>query len=230
VSRTYNSFWEVDDIKTVAVPASLAEDLLRELNPTSVALYIYLLGKAAQLKKSVMELHTGHVLYGANLSNKTLKTARTDLKKHGLVEFGETTKRGHWEYVLLNPLTSAPLPSRNNVNFAKLPNSVVYEFFKRQIPEHEVSSARWHCPFGDHDKAAFKVKYDRGTETHGTWSCTKCKIYGGLLEFHRRLHQKSAGETSRAVRAMLQTLIQEEQKSTVTTGQATPQNSLVAEL
>lgn len=226
MTYTHNAFWEIDGLKTTAFPDLLVSDLASKLKPSTVVVYLYLLHESAVQKKTILNLHTGYVLFGANIGNDTLKQARAELMRHNLVRSTELPKRGHWEYELLDPRAGGSLPSKKNVKFAELSNWVVEQFYVRLMPDRAISADRFDCPLQVHSKPSFSVQYDRGTDGHGTWSCSACRSNGGMVSFYRKLKDAKAGEAMRAVRALLHSLIEEEK----TVGQRTktvPENSLV---
>jgi hypothetical protein len=221
-----NAFWEVDGLETCAFPFALVDEHLSTLKPTTIVLYLYLLRMTK--KQGKVRVNTKDILWVTGLDKKTLTGARKQLCK--LVASVETVMRGVWEYEILNPNTGGPLPSRDNVDFSKLSDAVAFEFYRRQMPDkYDEQSGMFDCPFGTHAKATFRVVLDGGTDRHATWSCPKCRSFGGLIEFHRRLHKTSSGETHRRVRNLLQILMQEEQKATSESApNATVENSNLA--
>jgi hypothetical protein len=208
----------------------LVGDLTSKLKASTVVVYLYLLHQSAVQRKTILNLHTGHVLFGANIGNDTLKQAREELMKHNLVRSKELPKRGHWEYELLDPRNGGSLPSRKNVNFAELSNWVVEQFYLRLMPDRAISADRFDCPLQFHSKPSFSVHYDRGADGHGTWSCRACNSNGGMVSFYRKLKDVNTGEAMRAVRALLHSLIEEERmraQQVRTTPAVTPENSLL---
>jgi hypothetical protein len=223
-----NAFWEVDGLETCAFPFALVDEHMSNLKPTTIVLYLYLLRLTKRQGK--VRVHTKDILWVTGLDKKTLTGARKQLKDCKLVVSVETTTRGIWEYEVLNPNTGGPLPSRENVDFAKLSDEVAFEFYNRLMPgQYDEQRGKFHCPFGAHAKATFRVVMDGGTDRHATWSCSKCRSFGGLIEFYRRLHKTSTGETHRRVRSLLQILMQDEQNArSQRMPDATPENSNLA--
>jgi hypothetical protein len=205
----HNAFWELETLPTTSHP-DLLHTLLAKMKATSVVLYLYLLGMMKKQKRSTVKIHTKDVLSSTGLHRETWAKAREELTKNKLVECVELTKKGLWQYQVLNPATGGSLPSRDNVDFAALSDRVVMMFYRRLLPPNSESNGRFFCPFGTHARPAFKVLLDAGSDEHGTWNCGKCHTFGGLVDFYRRLKDISRAEANRSVRAMLQTLIQEE--------------------
>jgi hypothetical protein len=240
-SRHHNTFRELEDLDTAAVPLTTLLELMREkLTPTAAHLYLYLLEQARIKNYATVRVHTGDLLLTMDTRNKALIAARKQLQLFKLVQCAELTKRGIWEYELLDPKTGCFLPARENrVEFANLSDWVVREFYMRQMPDRwDAGRGKFHCPFIDHGKATFRVKYALGTDLHGMWNCNKCSGTGGsggMITFFARLYKTTSPDATRKVRGILQGIIQEDDRRLREAAAepavfATPENSQMSEV
>lgn len=92
------------------VPQSLiTSGLLRSLSGGAHKLYQVILYEAQHRTRVEVELSNLEVLERAGLSPNTIRRARTELKEARLIDLRQAPG-SRYTYVILNPLTGAPLP------------------------------------------------------------------------------------------------------------------------
>ena len=92
------------------VPQCLVSSgLLRNLSGGALKLYQLILYAAQHRTRVELELSNLEVLKVAGLSPNTIRRARTELKEARLIDLRQAPG-GRYTYVILNPLTGAPLP------------------------------------------------------------------------------------------------------------------------
>src|SRR5579871_95902 len=88
----------------------ITSGLLRSHSAGALKLYQLLLFAAQQRTRVELELSNSEICQLAGLSPNTIRRARTELRERGLIELRQTPG-GRYTYVILNPLTRAPLPN-----------------------------------------------------------------------------------------------------------------------
>ena len=221
----YNSFCELEDLDTIAVPSILLEMTRGSegLKHTSIVVFLYLVQAAAEYGGSVVRVHTKEILETTGLHRETLALARKQLEEFNLVTSTETGAKGIWQYELLSPATGAALPERSSVNFANVSDWVALEFYRGLLPDRwDSEHEKFWCPFAIHSYPSFRVNLARGTNKHGTWKCSKCGKdskgkshgdYGGFVRFYEEMHNVEPSVANWRVQVILQSLISKEKRT-----------------
>lgn len=206
----YDPLWELEWIEKTRLPDSIE---LADYKPTSLVFYWHLMREAKRQRRTVFDLHTKDVLWATGLHRETLIQARAELGR--LVRCTETRVKGVWSYEILNPESGAPLPDRENVEFSEVSDWAALEFYRRLLPgKQQGSYPQFDCPLGIHAGSEFHVILDSGSDRHGCWRCRKCNKHGGFVHAYAMVRNVSRAVASRAVRVILKSLAEEEQRST----------------
>lgn len=209
----HNAFWELETLGSVALPDVIPLDRMKL---SAQSLYLHLLRWAKRAGSQPFPAYTGDLLLDSGLSRETLAQARRELCDLGLIQAKEKSgERGVWLYELRNPVTGGPLPNRERVVFAEVSNGVALAFYRRLTPRGQSGiGGAFDCPCCKRTSTV-QVNIDSDDdERHGTWSCRKCRRYGGFQAWYRAVHNCDRQTATRGVRAMLQALIAEEQTAT----------------
>jgi hypothetical protein len=182
---------------TIALP-----DTLPKMKPSTLALFYHLLRHQKTARSNSFKAGTRELLKASGLSDKTLKTARDELKMQGLIVAEDTGKKGMWTYELRNPATGAAMPNpRGRVKFADLSDSAVLAFYRRI--GFEVRHGAIDCPACKREGQAL-ITLNRGDEEHGRWSCGKCDKFGGLIHAYLRVYPMGWPQATIGTNALLQ--------------------------
>jgi transcription elongation factor Elf1 len=208
--RHHNPYWELETLGSVALLDVIPLD---KMKPTAVMLYLHLLRWQKRAGVNPFPVYTGDLLMDSGMSRETLTQARKELSSPalGLIQAQESGKRGIWSYTLCNPVTGGSLPNREQVIYADVSDWVAMEFYRRVVPGGRFSKGSFDCP-RCRRAGTMHVTVDSGDkDRHGKWSCRKCGRYGGFQYCYRLVHNFDRGTATRAVRALLQELTDEEQ-------------------
>ena len=129
---------------------------------------------------------------GTGLSDKSLNTARDELKKLGLLKC--TRIRVGFQYEILDPSIGDSLEKIDDFNRAS--ETALRDFFLYHLHGREVTNdfngLRTRCPFCNAGKPSLVMSVKDG----GPWVCNnrRCKQRGKLVEFELRMAELK-GET-----------------------------------
>jgi hypothetical protein len=205
--RHHNPYWELETLGSVALLDVIPLDRMKH---SGTILYLHLLRWAKRAKANPFPAYTGDLLLDTGMSRNSLTQAREELVALGLIRAEEKPgSRGVWSYELRNPVTGGALPNRERVVYSEVSDWVALEFYRRLILGGQSESGAFACPACAR-AGTVHVTLSRGTAKHGRWVCRKCHRYGGFREWYAMVHGCDRQMATRGVRAMLQSLSDEE--------------------
>jgi hypothetical protein len=165
------------------------------LTPSARALYALLCFKAQRLSSATARVTaTDAALVGVAVN--MVKSAREDLVEHKLVR--ATRGREGYLYELLDPLSGEALEQIQDLH--AVDPEIVEEYFVDQLASFDAIESSYHhitshCPFCEHKMRLmpFHVSCANG----GGFTCHKCGVNGGVIDFEQLLAEKSGEELDR---------------------------------
>jgi hypothetical protein len=223
-----NTYWELPYVETTAVSDYFIKSIaLGDHEPIDVVLLLVLLHEIGN-KQCCAELRTEDLMKACNIKDRrAVYAARKRLAEKGLINF--TTRRqqgGLCYYEILHPTMATPLPSKHAVDYTKLPDWVVSQFYQELIPEnlHTEFPTWFNCPInrGFHSSPSFHITLSQGEDGHGHWECQSCTVsrkfndlggldtkkglFGGMQRFYRLYMAASDHESQIKVRGLVHDL------------------------
>jgi len=173
------------------------------LKAVSQDLYMLLLFRAQKYSNGTVALTSGDIEDVTGMTDKSVITARTELKKKGLIEAVSMGKSGY-EYTILNPINSESLEKVSDFN--TLSRELLEAYFRHHVADYEPTVSlnaqskhqlTFTCPFHPSDRRKKDQLLSVLLDAGGPWQCggyAGCKRSGKLVDFEMDMAEKY-GET-----------------------------------
>jgi hypothetical protein len=147
-----------------------------ELRSASVKTYGFLLHLANRKSKAVFSISDAELMKGTGLTDKTLKAAREELQRFGLLKC--TRIRVGFNYEILDPSIGDSLEHIDDFNHAS--ESMLRGFFVHHLQGREIqpdfNGIRSRCPFCNAGKPSLVMSLRDG----GPWVCNPIESLKGF--------------------------------------------------
>jgi hypothetical protein len=170
------------------IPKRIVTDgILKQLMPSSMALYITILKQTQEKSSTVVMFNTSTLLDSLAIARGNLRIARAQLLEYNLVRSTEV-KRGLWMFEVLtrhgkgldNSIIDLDKLSRVEVESFYLPHLINYDAMFN-ADDNVISN----CPFCSRglNKKSFHLKLTDDGMGIGVWHCFECQKAGRMIDF-----------------------------------------------